>query len=593
MDRGVGEERPHVAHQLAVAQRVPASRGHLVHAGAVRVGADGGDVDDRRHHQVHRDHVDDPLGDARELLQQATGVADDDRVGHAEAADPARARLGHGRLDDGRANDADRHPAPVLQQRPFAQSLGVRVGIGPAERRGPGHAGLHQLVLHPLHAQLLGALGQQRHPGCAQLLPGSAVHLGQHRRRAADGIEVGTGPAGGGHLAPPVNVRGVGRVVEGRLVGLAATGAGHVGGRDGHHVGVGAQLLHDLHHPDRAQEVDLDRLVQGRVERHRCRRVDEDVGSAQVLAARLVKAQPVDADVASDRHQPASHLFVEPVAQLRPQAVEGVVLQHFAAHPVGGPPATRPHQNPEGAARHLAQQPLDERRAEEAGGAAEDDPLPVEGFGDHAVLLSTIWSVPAAAPAAVPTRTRVIDAAVGLFGTRGFEATSLDQVAEACGVRKQTLLYHFGDKGGLLEAVIDRTAAELAAALERGLSRPGLDGWAQVEAVVRATFRLAAQRPALLGLVREVSRLGGPAAARLTRSLEPLVHRATGFLEAEMATGRIRAQDPRLVLLAAYSTVVGAATEVEVLRALGYPPTARSVALRRTELLAFLRQALC
>ncbi len=201
--------------------------------------------------------------------------------------------------------------------------------------------------------------------------------------------------------------------------------------------------------------------------------------------------------------------------------------------------------------------------------------------------------MPPAAPAAVPTRTRVLDAAVGLFGTRGYEATSLDQVAEASGVRKQTVLYHYGDKEGLLTAVIDRSAADLAAALERGLARQGLAGWARVEAVVRATFRLAASRPALLGLVREVSRLGGPAAARLTAALEPLVHRATAFLDAEMAAGRIRRQDPRLVLLAAYSTVIGATTEVEVLRALGYPPTARSVALRRTELLSFLRQALC
>lgn len=199
----------------------------------------------------------------------------------------------------------------------------------------------------------------------------------------------------------------------------------------------------------------------------------------------------------------------------------------------------------------------------------------------------------AAAPAVPPTRTRVLDAAVGLFGTRGYEATSLDQIAEASGVRKQTVLYHFGDKDSLLGAVIDRSAADLAAALERGLSRPGLEGWARIEAVVRATFRLAAQRPALLGLVREVSRLGGPAAVRLTAALEPLVHRATAFLDTEMAAGRIRPQDPRLVLLAAYSTVIGAATEVEVLRALGYPPTPRSVTLRRTELLSFLRQALC
>ena len=54
--------------------------------------------------------------------------------------------------------------------------------------------------------------------------------------------------------------------------------------------------------------------------------------------------------------------------------------------------------------------------------------------------------MPTAAPVVLPTRTRVLDAAVGLFGTRGYQATSLDQVAEASGVRKQTLLYHFGDK---------------------------------------------------------------------------------------------------------------------------------------------------
>jgi AcrR family transcriptional regulator len=193
---------------------------------------------------------------------------------------------------------------------------------------------------------------------------------------------------------------------------------------------------------------------------------------------------------------------------------------------------------------------------------------------------------------AAPTRDRALDAALGLFGTRGYEATSLDMVAADAGVRKQTILYHYGDKEGLLTAVVDRSASEVAAAFERALNRHELQGWDRVEAVVRAVFRLAARRPEVLGLVREVSRLGPPAATRLTEALEPLVHRATRFLEDEMVAGRIRRQDPRLVLLAAYSTVVGAATEVEVLRVLGYPPTARSAVLRRTELLDFLRQSL-
>ena len=189
------------------------------------------------------------------------------------------------------------------------------------------------------------------------------------------------------------------------------------------------------------------------------------------------------------------------------------------------------------------------------------------------------------------TRERILDAALDSFGTKGYEATSLDALALGLGITKQSILYHFASKEALLAAVIDRSGAELAAALEDGLARAG-EGWLRVEAVVRAVFRIAARRPELLGLVREVSRLGPPAATRLTAALEPLVARATAFLEAEMAAGRMRRQEPGLLLLSAYSTVIGTATEVEVLRALGYEPTLRSLVRRRAEILAFLRSAL-
>ncbi len=189
------------------------------------------------------------------------------------------------------------------------------------------------------------------------------------------------------------------------------------------------------------------------------------------------------------------------------------------------------------------------------------------------------------------TSDRVLDVALASFGTRGYEASSLDAIAAELGVRKQTILYYFPSKEALLEAVIDRSAAELSAALEDALLRAG-EGWDRVEAVVRSVFRLALRRPELLGLLREVSRLGPPAATRLTEALDPLVQRARLFLEAEMDAGTMRRQDARLVLLSAYSAVIGVATEVEVLRAVGIDPTMRSLAVRRRELLAFLRSAL-
>lgn len=189
------------------------------------------------------------------------------------------------------------------------------------------------------------------------------------------------------------------------------------------------------------------------------------------------------------------------------------------------------------------------------------------------------------------TRDRILDVALASFAARGYEATSLDQLAVQLGVTKQTILYHCESKAQLLDAVIDRSAGELAAALEAALVTAG-PGFARVEAVVRSVFRLAARRPELLGLVREVGRLGPPAAGRLMDALEPLVERATAWLSAEMDAGTVRRHDPRLLLLAAYSSVIGMATEVEVLRALGEEPSARSLVRRRRELLSFLRSAL-
>jgi AcrR family transcriptional regulator len=196
-----------------------------------------------------------------------------------------------------------------------------------------------------------------------------------------------------------------------------------------------------------------------------------------------------------------------------------------------------------------------------------------------------------AAAAGASTPERILDAALASFANRGYEASSLDALAVGLDIRKQTILYWFPSKEVLLEAVVDRSAVELSAALEESLATAGT-GWARVEAVVRSVFRLAARRPELLGLVREMGRLGTPAATRFVTAVEPLVQRATGFLEAEMDAGHMRRHDPRLLLLAIYSTVIGMLTEVEVLRAFGEEPTARSLVRRRNEILDLLRSAL-
>jgi len=187
------------------------------------------------------------------------------------------------------------------------------------------------------------------------------------------------------------------------------------------------------------------------------------------------------------------------------------------------------------------------------------------------------------------TRARIVDAALEAFGTRGYEATSLDALAADLGIAKQSVLYWFATKDALLDAVVAQAAASLVEAIDAALARAPDDD--PVEVVMRAVFRVAVRRPALLGMVREVSRLGPDVADRLAAGMRPLLDRAVAFCEERMAVGAMRRADPRLLVLFVQATIVGVATEREAQRAVGWEPTAAGLAHLRRELFAFVRSA--
>jgi AcrR family transcriptional regulator len=61
------------------------------------------------------------------------------------------------------------------------------------------------------------------------------------------------------------------------------------------------------------------------------------------------------------------------------------------------------------------------------------------------------------------TRERLIAAARGHFGERGYEATSIEAVLETAGVARGALYHHFATKEALFEAVLDQVVEEIAA----------------------------------------------------------------------------------------------------------------------------------
>jgi AcrR family transcriptional regulator len=191
-----------------------------------------------------------------------------------------------------------------------------------------------------------------------------------------------------------------------------------------------------------------------------------------------------------------------------------------------------------------------------------------------------------------PTRQRILDAALDLFGARGVDAVSLDEIAREVGVRKQTVLYWFASKDALVDAVLETVAAQLVVVIDAAIRAADDDPLERIDAVVRAVFRPAVRRPALLGLVREVSRLPAAHADRLRTLVRPLVDRAIEYLALEMDKGRLRRGDPGLIASLAYATVTGIATEPEALRAVGWQADAAGLRRLRDELRAFLRAAL-
>jgi AcrR family transcriptional regulator len=80
------------------------------------------------------------------------------------------------------------------------------------------------------------------------------------------------------------------------------------------------------------------------------------------------------------------------------------------------------------------------------------------------------------------TRRRLVEAAVRIFGERGYHAVGTRELADAAGANLAAIPYHFGGKDGLY-----RAAAEHVATAGRAALAPLLDGMegAQVEALGR------------------------------------------------------------------------------------------------------------
>jgi AcrR family transcriptional regulator len=101
-----------------------------------------------------------------------------------------------------------------------------------------------------------------------------------------------------------------------------------------------------------------------------------------------------------------------------------------------------------------------------------------------------------------PGRDRVLAAALDLFATKGFDATSIAEIGERAGIGRSVLYHHFGSKAGLFEAlaaeenrrIVTRVRTAADAGAQRRL-RPGIDAYLEALAERPAAARLLLRQP--------------------------------------------------------------------------------------------------
>src|SRR3954453_5366146 len=88
-------------------------------------------------------------------------------------------------------------------------------------------------------------------------------------------------------------------------------------------------------------------------------------------------------------------------------------------------------------------------------------------------------------------RDLIVRVATEIFGTQGFRAATMLQIAAACGISRTGLLHHFATKESLLEAVLARRDADGADERTGELTKNTGDGRLALRRLLRVVERNA------------------------------------------------------------------------------------------------------
>jgi AcrR family transcriptional regulator len=148
-----------------------------------------------------------------------------------------------------------------------------------------------------------------------------------------------------------------------------------------------------------------------------------------------------------------------------------------------------------------------------------------------------------------PRKEEILEVATRLFAERGYEGTSMNDVAERVGMRKASLFYHFATKDALYEAVLDRLVASIGSALGVVYGGEGTFEERLARAASTLTDVLGAHPYAARLLLREAMDWGPVIRGKLLEHILEVLEAATAFVRAGQEGGAFADGDPKQVIL--------------------------------------------
>jgi AcrR family transcriptional regulator len=136
---------------------------------------------------------------------------------------------------------------------------------------------------------------------------------------------------------------------------------------------------------------------------------------------------------------------------------------------------------------------------------------------------------------------RILNKALELFSTKGYDATSVREICEAAEITKPTLYHFYGSKEGVYQALVEGALQEYKQRLVGQVETPG-SPQERLKAIARDYFAFAKERRELVRFLFALIH-NPPSSAPVTdfpRFYEGVVALVSGVVERGIAEGTLR-----------------------------------------------------